>query len=50
MKVVRDVFLKIGIQVIMKTHRMDTVALSADGELFVIEIKDIFNHTYKTDA
>jgi len=39
MKVIRDVFLKIGIQVIMKTHRMDTVALSADGELFVIEIK-----------
>jgi energy-coupling factor transporter ATP-binding protein EcfA2 len=39
MKVIRDVLLKIGIQVIMKTHRMDMVALSADGELFVIEIK-----------
>lgn len=46
MKFVRNVFVKNGIQVIMTTHRMDTVALSGDGELFVIEKKGIDSITH----
>lgn len=39
MDVVRNVFVQSGTQVIMTTHRIDTVALSREGELFVIEQK-----------